>query len=79
MYSQELGLLVSGLKHRESLIVTGRIQALEKIYSLIDNLDKAARAIDEHKPDTRATEERIKTQRDLAFAGSVWWNPSRPK
>ena len=77
LYANELGRLVGGLKHEEYLVVSGRIQTLETVYSLIETLDRQARAIDDHKPDTRATERAIQTARDLAFAGSVWWNPSR--
>ena len=79
LYKNELARLVGGLEHKEYLVVSGRVQALETVYSLIDTLDRQAREIDEHKPDTRATERQIRTQRDLAFAGSVWWDPSRRK
>jgi hypothetical protein len=54
------------------------MQALETVYQLIDTLDKQASELNEHRSRTatakRDTDERIRTQRNLALAGSPWFS-----
>lgn len=81
VHSQELSRLVGGLPHDEYLKETGRVQMVEMLFNLIENLDKVERELNEHRSraaDTkRHTDERARTQRDLALAGSPWFDIAR--
>jgi hypothetical protein len=83
LHKQESSRLVGGLKHDEYLVVTGRVQSLETVYSLIETLDRQAREIDEHSSKRRDAERdtnaSIAARRDLAFSGSNWWNIANGK
>lgn len=81
LYSHELAKLVSGLEHKEYLKAAGRVEALETMYHLIDTLDQTERQLNEHRSRAtdakRDTDQRIRTQRDLALAGSPWFDIAR--
>jgi hypothetical protein len=75
LYKNETTRLVSGLKHRDYLRCSSRVETLETVYNLIETLDLQARAIDEHRS-TAANDNANRTavQRALAFSGSAYWN-----
>jgi hypothetical protein len=73
LVDQEAARIAGGLDHDKYLVVSGRIQSLETVYSLIDTLDKTAREIDEHRSKSGDAKRDADTRRDLNFAGSPYW------